>query len=936
MPTNCFFRRSNCLLLVAILCVLSVKAQQTVLGTVQDAFLKAPLPAVKVSLLAADSTVLQDSIPLTLKRDERGTVKGTTFMLNLEKKTCRYLLHATCKGYTDAWATLDVVAEETRILFMDKPLELRRIQETQLGEVEVTATKLKMYYKGDTLVYDATAFKLPDGSMLDGLIRQLPGVTMNDAGEIFVNGRKVEELLLGSRSFFGGDKKVLIDNLPYYTVKAVKVYEQQTDVSRAMGWDAQPKKFVMDVNLKNDYKNGYIGNVEVAAGTKDRWLGRAFLLGFSENLRFTLLANGNNVNEKRHIGESDSWSPDKFPTSIQTTHNLAGELDYQSADGNIKNSLILGFAASKDESETRRRHELFLDGTTPYSLLKATSRAKENKWSLRDNLKFIKPKALSADLNLQLEYKTYNGRSCSRSEEYNDSLTTSLTSGGFNDGHSLLADLNVESWIRLKKGKVLMADLAFKYSDDKNESARQYHTIHYNNPSNVLTHNASDYRHRQTFGQMYLLYEARLKNKFRFRFSDQQTLDYRHTRDFLYHPDTLLLPSEIDLLLAITDPNNSYESDLRMIYNTPILTLSTLQPVNTIAGTEHLDALSLELFFMARHEKLDYMRGATDTTVTRNMFYINPTLGYTYYHKKRASEKLSFRASYIYSATALTNLINYVDDATPQVVVLGNPQLKNTATSRLSAEYTDTHSRHEGQMLYTSVAFNYHHRNMAQSVTYNPINSVYTYKPMNVSGDYEVNGTFKFTRPIDKTQHWLWQTNTEAYFHHSVDHAMLTGETESRENSVNTLTLHEGAWIQYGKKAMNIRLTGDIRWRHSEGRMQDFSTLDALDYHYGFSARYTIPQLKTTIAADATIYSRRGYGSNDLNTDDFVLNASISQSFLKGRLVARIEAFDLLHQLSNTQYEVNAQGRTETWQRSLPNYIMAHIVYHFNKNPKKK
>jgi len=84
------------------------------------------------------------------------------------------------------------------------------------------------------------------------------------------------------------------------------------------------------------------------------------------------------------------------------------------------------------------------------------------------------------------------------------------------------------------------------------------------------------------------------------------------------------------------------------------------------------------------------------------------------------------------------------------------------------------------------------------------------------------------------------------------------------------------------------------------------------------------------------MYSRRGYGSAMLNTDDFVVNASVSQPFLKGKLIARLEAFDLLHNLSPTQYEVNAQGRTETWYRSLPHYAMLHLVYHWNKNPKKR
>ena len=82
------------------------------------------------------------------------------------------------------------------------------------------------------------------------------------------------------------------------------------------------------------------------------------------------------------------------------------------------------------------------------------------------------------------------------------------------------------------------------------------------------------------------------------------------------------------------------------------------------------------------------------------------------------------------------------------------------------------------------------------------------------------------------------------------------------------------------------------------------------------------------------MYSRRGYGTAILNADDFVMNASVSQPLLKGKLIARIEAFDLLHNLSATQYEVNAQGRIETWYRSLPHYVMMHFVYNWNLNPK--
>lgn len=145
---------------------------------------------------------------------------------------------------------------------------MQKHREVNLGEAVVKATKIKMYHKGDTLVYNADAFNLPDGSMLDALIRQLPGVTMNKQGEIFVNGRKIDELLLGSRSFMHGKKEVLMKNLPYYTVKHIKVYDRQSDKSKALGWDIDPKTYVMDVNLKMEYQHGYIANVEGGLGSK--------------------------------------------------------------------------------------------------------------------------------------------------------------------------------------------------------------------------------------------------------------------------------------------------------------------------------------------------------------------------------------------------------------------------------------------------------------------------------------------------------------------------------------------------------------------------------------------------------------------------------------------------------------------------------------------
>ena len=322
--------------IIAITAAMSAQAQGLVFGTVQDAFLKTPLPEAKVSLLlAADSSVVIESIPVTAKRRDDGTVREAQFMLQPEKKNCKYLLRGRLEGYEDGYLPLTIDASNTGAIMLDDALELRKIRQVNLQEVTVTATKVKMYYRGDTIVYDATAFKLPDGSMLDDLIHQMPGVTIDEYGQIFVNGRKIDELQLGSRSFMRGNSKVLMENLPYYTVKDIKVYDQDTDLNRALNTQAEKKKFVMDVN---------------------------FLLGFTERTRYTLLGNSNNVNESRHIGRSDHWTPDAVPQSLLTTHSAAGEIDYQSADKNVQENLTADFTSTRDEGEMLRSSELFLQG----------------------------------------------------------------------------------------------------------------------------------------------------------------------------------------------------------------------------------------------------------------------------------------------------------------------------------------------------------------------------------------------------------------------------------------------------------------------------------------------------------------------------------------------------------------------------------------------
>ena len=914
----------------------------TISGDVIDGFLKVPLYAAKVSICRVDSSVVVDSANMVRFFNREGRLIKAHFGAEIIAANREYLVHAQLEGYNDVWqrVTIDKYQDD-----VDVPtLQMRKMRTVNLPGVTITATKVKFFWRGDTLIYDATAFQLPEGSMLDDLIRQLPGVTMNDQGEIFVNGRKVDELLLGARSFFGGNKKVLMENLPYYTVKNLKVYEKQTDKSAALGYDVEPRRYVMDVNLKNEYSQGYIGNVERAAGTKDRWLGRGFLLGFTDRLRITLLANANNVNEGRHIGRSDQWSPARQPRSLLTTHSVAGEINYQAQDESVKETFRTDYTSSINEQTMNQHRERFLEGYTPTSLTESFNRSGTKKLNLHNSLTLRKPFWISTEV--EFNYAKRDGSFNSAFDEWDNSLTVSQRTVGMSEGKAWGGYFETQGAINYGKEKKQHISYYAKveHTSDESEQANSYIT---SGRTSNLQHNSNDLFNRTTWGMAHVGSAKEVAEDFYINLTDFFDIRKQHNRNYLYHPDTVLLPSQIDALTAITDPKNSYDSrDFDWTNNLVVMLVKKRYYTHPDFHIK-VDYARWQLYLRlpVQYERLHYQRGVLDTLARQTVFVPNFSIDYRNVWKGGRRD-FKIHTELYQERTLLMDRINIYDDSQPLIVKLGNPDLKPSAVTKVSAEYYDQAGRNKA-MYHLSASFNYHHRDVAQSLTYNPATGVYTYKPMNISGACGAFVLFSTDQNIGEKRYWTWHVNVAPLWDHAKDHAFLSSaldgsavETHSHVNTVNTFALNSGANIRFNRKTLNVRAVGYINWRHSEGAVCSTASpsgesLNALDFHYGLESYYTLPRLNTSLAADGTMYSRRGYGSSELNTDDFIINASVSQPLLKGKLIARLETFDLLHQLSNTDYAINAQGRTVTWYRSLPHYVMLHLVYHWNKNPKK-
>lgn len=266
--------RNRLFFLIAALCLALSQghsyAQKQIYGDVRDWLTNELLVGVKGVLMTTDSVVI-DSVYTGWMGQIVTTRKPWFFKVKDESAT--YIIQFSYDNYQTQYKKINFNPRGRMKNYDFGTIKLKRQREQKLGVATVTASRVKFYTKKDTLVFNADAFQMAEGSMLDALIKQLPGVELKSNGEIYVNGKYVESLLLNGEDFFKKDNTVLLENLPSYTVNQVQVYKKQGDLSRFAGKNLGfDEEYVMDIKLKKQYSIGVLANAEGAAGTKDRYI----------------------------------------------------------------------------------------------------------------------------------------------------------------------------------------------------------------------------------------------------------------------------------------------------------------------------------------------------------------------------------------------------------------------------------------------------------------------------------------------------------------------------------------------------------------------------------------------------------------------------------------------------------------------------------------
>lgn len=916
---------------VALLLCSGLQAREhAIQGYVVDNITGDGIGNAEVVLLTSDSIAIDTCYTYAVHSD--AILNGLYNGLNVTK-VGKYILRVAASGYDTEY--MDIRLRSDREGSISVPtIYLVKEQTKTLKEIVVRTSKVKMVVNGDTITYNADAFKMEEGSMLDALIKRLPGARLTDDGQIYVNGQYVQELLVNGKEFFKGNPRVALENLPSYTVNKIKVFHKRGLASEMMNRDMDDMTYVMDVRLKKEYSTGILASIEVAGGTHERFGLKGMAMRYTDNTRTVVYGNLNNLNNRDNVSTRGDWKPDALPTGRLVNREAGFSfLNYLgNASSHISSSNI--FTDNDVNSETFVNKQTFLMGGDAFRREKDNSRTGSTTFSSLNNLTIWRGSFYhNSDVNLCYINTRNKGQGTHESlldtvplnnlltKKRREAQTWSLgvkTSGGVRRIADMLRYGAGVDYLNTSSQDFSLYDLRYHTTGQ-----RDYRNNYWDSPVRKITANGELSYSINNIGFLSAITP-----------SYHYTYDYNNTDNALYRLDMLaerdsstfdMLPSSRDNLRTVIDRQNSY--DFREHTHTHTAMLNFVGDNNKFLKTSGHWTLRLPL--RLAKGSLDYHR-QKDYYISRKALFFEPSFGISHYENTFWNFDIN-----VHSAMPdLVQCVDYQDTSDPLAVQQGNSNLKNIHYYDIKTKWGKTTTK--GRQLNTELAFHLTDNAVAYSLTYNPLTGVTTTRPVNVDGNWNINAAVGFYSPLGKKRLFNVQNDIKPSYRHNVDMARLEGQQNSLRSIVNNTSLTDEFKLEYHPEEgyLFTALAGGT-WSHLTSKRPGFSTINIGNFNYGLKAQLPLPW-KINFSTDLINYAHRGYDLKEMNTDELVWNVNITKSLCKGKLLLGVKAYDILGQINSRTYFIDAQGRTEMTSNVIPRYILFSAAWKFHKSPKKR
>lgn len=792
-------------LLILCLCSLVATAQKvTVSGVVMDGSLNEPMAGASVVLLQPKDSAQSAGISTDLE----GRFKLPAV------KAGNYIMRISYMGFQTYYRNIVLPKNNKSI-----NLGTITLQENSkiMKEAEVTARVAQVEMKADTFVFNADAYRMPEGSMLEELVKKLPGAEIDDEGNIKINGKSVSKIMVDGKEYFQNDTKMALKNLPSKLIKKLKSYDKKSDYSRITGIDDGEEETVLDLSVKKGMKDGWVGNFDAAYGTEDRYSGKANVNRFMDNSYLSVIGSRNNVND---FGGRWGGGGNGITTSTMGGVTFAwenGKPEYTA--GLLKLGGNVRYSSRDSESETRNNSEMFLPtGASQFS----NSKNLGTNWSQNVNANFQIEWFPDSMTNIlfrpNFSHSDGNSFSNNRSVTFNQNpFDAGLTdpvedykemndengirvngnerlNSGDNYSNNVNASLQVNRRLGVP-GRNITLNVDGAYSESDNKSYSRSMVRYYQRTSDDLN---ADYQNTMSPSKNYniqgrfsytepilkgtvlqLSYQA----QYRFQDTNRDMLIYDKLEEALKDKDLTDVTAAdlyygtykgmsfesygIDLTQLVRDTENSQYATYREFNQSVNLMfrhnskLENGQEFNFNAGVN----------WQPQRTDMEYEKRGRYIDTTRHIQNWAPRLNFRW--KISNTSQLRVRYNGRMSQPSMTNLIEVMDNSNPLYISTGNAGLKSSWNDNFNVDYNNYIT--EKQMgWYAGFRGDKTRRSISNATIYDTESGVNYSRPMNIDGAWSLRTWMGFNTALDKEKHF------NLNWSQSINHANNVGYISSK------------------------------------------------------------------------------------------------------------------------------------------------------------
>ena len=822
----------------------------------------------------------------------------------------------------------------------------------------VTAHASKVTLKADTFVYNANAFRTPEGSVVEELVKRLPGAEVSDDGTIKINGKEVKKILVDGKEFMTGDTKTAMKNLPTNIIDRIKAYDQQSDLARISGIEDGEEETVLDFGIKAGMNKGVMVNADVAAGTKHRYSGRIFGGVMKNDLKVFLMTNANNTNDMGFPGGGGGgrWGGGRQGL---TANKMAGvnvnyeKTDKLKVDGSVRWNHSDGDVRSKGSTET-----FFSDKMSSFGNSLSQNYSRSNNWNAQMRLEWQPDSMTNIMFRPNLRYNSNDGTNNSTNATFTENenpynyTTDPLSDIGRLIDKGIVKNLNMQDGINYSDSKNLGGMLQFNrklsnngrnitlrlngnWSEGTSKSMSNNYIYLFTNPLdpdttmtnryNLTPEDRWSYSARLTYSEP-IFRQVYLQFSYTYQYSYTKSDRATYSLTGVNYMDIAPEYRNWDAYLSrLTNPLDYYEdSNLSRMSEYKNYT-HTGEVMLRIVRKAYNFNVGFQVIPQKSHFIQDYQGVHADTTRTVTNF--TPTLDFRW--KKSATGQLRFTYRGRTQQPSMSDLLDIRDDSNPLRISTGNPGLKPSFTQNFNLFYNDYFQKHQRAVM-TFVNFSTTSNSIANKSTYNPETGGTITRPENINGNWNGNLGFMFNTAVDSAAFFNVNTFTNLSYNHNVGYVSVGSEKDSQKSVTNTLGIGERLAASYRNEWIEVELNGSLNYNHSRSELQPNNNLDTWQFSYGGMVGVTAPW-GTSLTTNLNMQSRRGYNDNSLNTNELIWNAQVSQSFLRGNaLTISLQLYDILHQQSTISHMISASQRSDTEYNAITNYAMLHVIYRLN------